>query len=54
MSQQDAFERVLASLHEAMLDDSLWNRTSALIDEACRSMGNKLILHDVGECCYRE
>ena len=46
MSQQDAFERVLASLHEAMLDDSLWDRTSALIDEACRSMGNKLILHD--------
>ena len=48
MSQQDAFERVLASLHEAMLDDSLclWDRTSALIDEACRSMGNKLIFHD--------
>ena len=46
MSQQDAFERVVTSLHEATLDDSLWDRTSALIDEACRSMGNQVVLHD--------
>ena len=46
MSQQDSLEGVLASLHEAMLDNCLWDRTSALIDEACRSMGNKLIMHD--------
>ena len=35
MSDQDAFERILGSLHEAMLDDSHWPATSALIDEAC-------------------
>ena len=46
MSQQDAFERVVASFHEATLDDSLWNRTSALIDEACRSMGNQVIFRN--------
>ena len=46
MSRQDAFERVVASLHEATFDDSLWERTSALIDEACRSMGNQVVLHD--------
>ena len=46
MSQQDAFERVVASFHEATLDDSLWNRTSALIDEACRSMGNQVVFRN--------
>ena len=46
MSQQDAFERVVASLHEATLDDRLWNRTSGLIDEACRSMGNQVVFRD--------
>ena len=46
MSQQDAFERVIASLHETALDDSLWERTSGLIDEACRSMGNQLAFRD--------
>ena len=42
MSQDDLFEQILASLHEAMLDDSHWRKTSALIDEACRSKGNHL------------
>ena len=46
MSQQDAFERVVASLHEATLDDSLWDRTSGLIDDACRSMGNQMVFCD--------
>ena len=46
MSQQDVFERVVRSLHEAVLDDSLWDRTSGLIDEACRSMGNQLVVCD--------
>ena len=46
MSQQDAFERVVSSLHEATLDDSHWNRTSALIDEACRTMGNQVVLRN--------
>lgn len=62
MSDQDAFERILASLHEAMLDDALWPTTSALIDEACGVKGNALIVgggsedniqvHFVG-LCYR-
>ena len=46
MSQQDAFERVVASLHEATLDDSLWDRTSGLIGDACRSMGNQMVFCD--------
>ena len=35
MSGHDAFERILASLHEAMLDDVHWPTTTVLIDEAC-------------------
>ena len=46
MSAQDAFERILASLYEAMLDDACWPATSALIDEACGLTGNAL---SVGE-----
>jgi len=42
MSDQDAFERVLAALHEAMLDDTQWPATSALIDEACGMLGSAL------------
>ena len=42
MSDQDAFERILASLYGAMLDDALWPATSALIDEACGMQGNAL------------
>ncbi len=39
MGDQDAFERTLASLHDAMLDDSRWPGASALIDEACGLTG---------------
>ncbi len=42
MSDQDAFERILASLYAAMLDDALWPATSVLIDEACGMQGNAL------------
>ena len=45
-SQDDKFERVLASLHEAMLDDALWRATSALIDDACGLKGSALGLLD--------
>ena len=31
MGDQDVFERILESLHDAMLDDSHWPDTSALI-----------------------
>ncbi len=46
MSDQPAFERVLASLYDAMLDDTRWPATSALIDEACGLTGNGLIVAD--------
>ena len=44
MSDQDAFERILASLYGAMLDDTRWPATSALIDEACGMTGNALMV----------
>ena len=40
MSGQDLFERILGSLHEAVLDDSLWPAASGLIDQACASKSN--------------
>ena len=46
MSERDAFERILASLHEAMLDDARWIAASGLIDEACRTEGNLLVVGD--------
>ena len=42
VSRQDAFDRIIASLHEAMLDDTKWRETSALIDDACGLVGNHL------------
>ena len=36
MSGHDAFERILTSLHEAMLDDVHWPTTTALIDRPPR------------------
>ena len=44
MSQQDAFDHILASLHDAMLDDTCWQATSALIDAACGTTGNALFI----------
>lgn len=44
MSDQDAFEQILAALHEAVLDDALRPATSALIDEAIGSQGNILVV----------
>ena len=46
MSDQDAFERTLASLHDAMLDDTHWPATSALIDEACGITSNGLLINE--------
>ena len=42
MVEQSAFERILESLYDAMLDGSGWPATSALIDEACGLKGNAL------------
>ena len=44
MSQHDAFDRIMTALHDAMLDDSHWPATSALIDEALGTMGNALLV----------
>ena len=46
MNRQSRFEQVLASLHDAVLDDSCWPPTSALIDEACGSRGGFLVSGD--------
>ncbi len=46
MSDHDALERILAALHDAMLDDTYWPATSALIDEACGTVGNALLVSD--------
>ena len=44
MTRQDVYERILSSLHDAMLDDAHWPATSALIDEACGITGNALLV----------
>ena len=44
MSDQDAFEHIVAALHEATLDETRWPTTSALIDEACGLQGNALVV----------
>ena len=42
MSQWDAFESMMASLNEAMLDDTGWPKASALIDQLCGAKGSIL------------
>ena len=44
MSDQDAFERTLRMIYDAMLDDARWPAASALIDEACGIHGNDLLV----------
>ena len=44
MSEQDTFDRILASLHEAALDDGRWPAASALIDDALGAEGNALVV----------
>ena len=42
MSERDQYDRVLVSLHDAMLDDTRWPASARLIDEACRTKGNMI------------
>lgn len=42
MSDRPALQPILASLHDAVLDDARWPACSALIDKACRTKGNIL------------
>ena len=44
MNPDDAFDRILASLYRATLDDAHWAAAAALIDEACGSSGNILLV----------
>ena len=49
MSQQQTFDRIVESLHEATFDVSRWAATSLLIDEAMGSKGNGLLVGQSGE-----
>ena len=49
MSEQEAFERILASLHEAALDRAHWATASALIEEALGAHGSSMTFGD-GSC----
>ena len=44
------FERVVDSLHEAMLDGGRWREASALIDQACGTTGTYLAIEGVRNC----
>ena len=44
MSPHDAFDGILTSLHDAMLDDAHWVTTSRLIDESCGIRGSALVV----------
>lgn len=44
MNPLDAFDDILALLHQAALDDSHWPATAAMIDEACGTAGNVLVV----------
>ena len=44
MNPLDAYDRILASLYQAALDDARWPATAALIDEAVGAVGNALIV----------
>ena len=46
MNPDGAFDCILASLHRAALDDTHWAATAALIDEACGSVGNILLVRE--------
>ena len=48
MSRYDTFNRIVMSLHQASLDDAHWPDTSTLIDEACGTMGNGLVVAEQG------
>ena len=43
MDRRDTFNRVVAALHDAMLDDTHWTAASRLIEAACRTKGNALV-----------
>ena len=46
MNEREAFERIVASLHEAALDHARWSSASALIDEALGVHGSSMAFGD--------
>ena len=46
MNPDDAFERILESLHAAILDDALWPAASTLIEEAIGASGSILAVSE--------
>ena len=52
MSRQEAFNHIIASLHEAALGDTNWRATSALIDDACELVGSHLCILDRGTMLF--
>ena len=46
VSEPDAFEKILAALHEAAFDPAYWTRSAALIDEALGVHGSTLACGD--------
>ena len=48
MSEREAFDRILASLHEVALDPTHWSTATALIDEALRAHGSSMVFGDGG------
>ena len=47
MSGREAFDSILATLHEAAFDDTRWPTAAGLVDEACGIKGN-LLTHGAG------
>ena len=57
MRTQDPFDRTLALLHEATLDDTRWLDAACQLNETCRTRGSALVLVDGCspadmECCF--
>ena len=46
MSEREAFDHILETLHEAALDHARWSNASLLIDEALGTHGNSLLFAD--------
>ena len=46
MSEHEAYERIVASLHEVALDHTRWSGATALIDEALRVHGSAMVFGD--------
>ena len=46
MSEREAFDRILVSLHEVALDPAHWSPATALIDDTLRAHGSSMVFGD--------